>query len=497
MVLGVCRRLLDDPNAAAFQAAFLLLARKGRSIRADGAVGGWLHRVAWRIALQVKYDAARRRDQERRAAELAGEPFAAGPRQDDTAAVIHEEIDRLPDLYRRPVVLCYLEDMTYQQAADQLRWTEATTRGRLARGRDLLRARLTRRGVTLAGTGLSIAGIASPSTASAVPAALLQCSVRAARQIVLGESAAAVSTTTIVLMKQAARTMMIARLKAIAAAALLVATLTGLATGLTATGIGDDGQKPEGSRQVMKGGPAPAVAETATRPIKGETMSVPGRVLTPDGKPAVGADVVVVVNLPRPLTQSVETSRVLGPARTDPAGRFLLELPRKVLDNACMADMVAYLPGYAAGVHGTIDDQREVTIRLEPEEPIRIRLLDLEGAEWTCIATRAVFRCACRAQVPNPFVAKCFGFPSSAWARQIYLLSERTLERASDGAPGPAIGAADFTGQRVGDRPGAAVHVFSSCCPPDDRTKPIIDDNRATPLGNQLDFAALASPLSV
>ena len=65
--------------------------------------------------------------------------------------MIHQEIDRLPDRYRRPVVLCYLEDMTYQQAADQLRWSEATTRGRLARARDLFRARLTRRGVTLAG----------------------------------------------------------------------------------------------------------------------------------------------------------------------------------------------------------------------------------------------------------------------------------------------------------------------------------------------------------
>ena len=135
MVLGVCRRVLDDPNDAddAFQAAFLLLARKARSIRDDDSVGGWLHRVAWRIALQVKSDAARRRDQERRAAEQAGEPIASGAWHDDTAAVIHQEIDRLPDRYRRPVVLCYLEDLTYQQAADQLRWSEATTRGRLAR----------------------------------------------------------------------------------------------------------------------------------------------------------------------------------------------------------------------------------------------------------------------------------------------------------------------------------------------------------------------------
>ena len=146
--------------------------------------------MAWRIALQIRADAVRRRDQERRAAERAGEPITSGPARDDTPAVIHQEIDRLPDRYRRPVVLCYLEDMTYQQAADQLRWSEATTRGRLARARDLLRARLTRRGVTLAGTGLVVAGGASPGTASAVPAALLQATVRAARHIGLGETAA-------------------------------------------------------------------------------------------------------------------------------------------------------------------------------------------------------------------------------------------------------------------------------------------------------------------
>jgi hypothetical protein len=88
----------------------------------------------------------------------------------------------------------------------------------------------------------------------------------------------------------------------------------------------------------------------------------------------------------------------------------------------------------------------------------------MDMAEWTCIATRAVSRCAGRERIPDSFVAKWFGFPSSAWARQIYLLSERTLERASDGAPGPATGAAGFTGRRVGDRPGAAVHVFWPQC---------------------------------
>ncbi len=82
---------------------------------------------------------------------------------------------------------------------------------------------------------------------------------------------------------------------------------------------------------------------------------------------------------------------MLGPARTDPEGRFLLELPRKLLDNCCMADMVAYLPGYAAGLHGSIPDEgTEVTIRLDREEPVRIRLLDLEGRP----ASRARLRVA-------------------------------------------------------------------------------------------------------
>ncbi|MHB1561612.1 MAG: RNA polymerase sigma factor, partial [Isosphaeraceae bacterium] len=171
MVLSVCRRVLIDPNDAddAFQAAFLLLARKARSIWVEGSIGGWLHRVAWRIAVQLREDAARRRDQERRAVEHAGEPLDREDGHDDTAAVIHQEIERLPEHYRRPVVLCYLEDMTYQQAADHLQWSEATTRGRLSRARDLLRSRLTRRGITLAGMGLMGAGERSLGAVAPVP----------------------------------------------------------------------------------------------------------------------------------------------------------------------------------------------------------------------------------------------------------------------------------------------------------------------------------------
>ena len=220
----------------------------------------------------------RRRDHERRAAGRTGEATELKPWHDDTAAVIHQEIDRLPERYRRPIVLCFLEDMTYQQAADQLHWSEATTRGRLARGAGAAARRLSRRGVTLA-------GVAAPAP---VPAALLRSAVRSARHLALGKSATAASATTIVLMKQAARGMMIARFKAIGAAALLVAALSGLVAALAAASINGDDRMPAASPQIMKGGPARAVGAAPARPEKGQTIPIRGRVLMPDDQPAAG-----------------------------------------------------------------------------------------------------------------------------------------------------------------------------------------------------------------
>ena len=283
--------------------------------------------------------------------------------------MIHQEIDRLPERYRRPVVLCCLEDMSYQQAAGHLRWSEATTRGRLRAARAAPRP--------VGPARVTLAGIAWPGRAATVPAALLGAAVRSARQLAVGKSAA-VSTTTIAVMKQAARGMMIARFQTVAAAMLMVAAPTGLATALAAAGIGGKTRIPAGSGQVMNGGPVPAVTAAPSRPSKGETMPIHGRVLAPMASRR-GADVFVVVNLPRPLTMDAETSRVLGPARTDADGRFRLDLPRSLVDGCCNVDAVAYRPGFAAGLHGLIDERQEATIRLEPEEPVRIRLLDLEG----------------------------------------------------------------------------------------------------------------------
>jgi RNA polymerase sigma factor (sigma-70 family) len=161
MVLSVCRRALDDPHDAqdAFQATFLVLARRARSIREGDALASWLFGVARRVCDRARTAAARRRLHERR----AGERTASAEPDDDRHdyAALHEEVARLPDRYRLPVVLCYLEGLTYEAAADRLRCPLGTLSIRLSRARDRLRSRLLRRGLTASAGLLIAAGTAS------------------------------------------------------------------------------------------------------------------------------------------------------------------------------------------------------------------------------------------------------------------------------------------------------------------------------------------------
>jgi RNA polymerase sigma factor (sigma-70 family) len=263
MVLAVCCRVLNDSNDAddAFQAVFLLLARKARSLWIKDSLGGWLHRVSCRIAFQVKDDATRRRQRERRAAELATGTNRDSSPWDDTPAVIHEEIDGLPQRFRDPIVLCYLEHMTYQQAARHLRCSEDTTQGRLARGRKLLRARLARRGVALAGAAL--ASVAARTRASEVTLVKFQAAIRSARQFGLGEIAevGTVSTAVNSLVSTTMRSMMIGKLVNFGVAVLLLGTVTVfIATGLPATGRTIQDKPTAGSARA--GEPAAPAAQT-------------------------------------------------------------------------------------------------------------------------------------------------------------------------------------------------------------------------------------------
>ena len=189
MVLWVCRSVLRDTHDAedAFQATFLVLARKASSLWVKESLASWLYRVAVRVAAAARKDGRVRRNRERLAAEhrLAG--MSPDPGRDmDLLALVCEEIDRLPAKYREPVILCHLEEMTHEAAARALRCPIGTVHGRLSRARELLRQRLSRRG--LAGlSALSASGLLeSHSVAASVPPALGHSTVRAAIETLAG-----------------------------------------------------------------------------------------------------------------------------------------------------------------------------------------------------------------------------------------------------------------------------------------------------------------------
>src|SRR5438874_9327652 len=151
MVLGVCRRILqhDQDTEDAFQAAFVILARKAATISKQDSVASWLYKVAYRIALRARADKSRRRAQEQQAPARFAENGLSDVIQQELRQVLDEEVQRLPEKYRAPILLCYLQGQTNEEAAALLRCPTGTVKIRLLRGREILRKRLVRRGVAL------------------------------------------------------------------------------------------------------------------------------------------------------------------------------------------------------------------------------------------------------------------------------------------------------------------------------------------------------------
>jgi RNA polymerase sigma factor (sigma-70 family) len=191
MVLGVCRRVLGTlPDADdAFQATFLVLLRRATALRDAYSLGPWLYGVAWRVASRARPASARRRVEEGKAATArpeGAEPDCSADER-ELRTVLDEEINRLPEKYRRPIVLCYVEGLTQEAAARQLGWKTGVLRGRLDRARLRLRGRLARRGLAPAAS-LALAELLGPSAKAAVPAALLTATLAVAgRDLTVGE----------------------------------------------------------------------------------------------------------------------------------------------------------------------------------------------------------------------------------------------------------------------------------------------------------------------
>jgi RNA polymerase sigma factor (sigma-70 family) len=189
MVLRVCRGVLHDAHDAedAFQAVFLVLANRARSIRRSGSVASWLFGVAQRVANRGKRSTARRHALNQRVAERTSESDLPAEYDPDWE-ILHKEINGLPERFRAPIVLCYLQGLTYAAAAHQLGLSEIALRGRLARARERLRQRLNRRGVTTP-AGLVVAGAAGQGQV-VIPMTLIQSTLRIAPGFMAGNTAA-------------------------------------------------------------------------------------------------------------------------------------------------------------------------------------------------------------------------------------------------------------------------------------------------------------------
>jgi RNA polymerase sigma factor (sigma-70 family) len=254
MVLGVCRRVVGDIHAAddAFQAVFLVLARRAAAVRPRGQVGNWLYGVAYRTAMKARAVLARRRSREKQVDAMPEPPAPATTDPwTDLHPIIDEELARLPDKLRLPVVLCDLEGRPQRAVAKHLGIAPATLAARLASARRLLATRLSRRGIALSGGAL--AGLLGErASAACVGPGLADSAVRAAEVVAAGGTSEAltslVSAHAVHLCEGVMRMMMLAKLKAAGACALLALALTGgLGIGLAPARAGDDPVPPPSS----------------------------------------------------------------------------------------------------------------------------------------------------------------------------------------------------------------------------------------------------------
>src|SRR5262245_50811545 len=180
MVLGTCRRILNNAHEAedAFQATFLVLARKAATIARRETLAAWLYGVALRTARDARSRLLRRKAREERVSGRESIDAHDGQLDDELRTILDEELARLPERLRIAVLLCELEGLSRQEAAARLKIPEGTLSSRLARAKGVLRDRLARRGLAVS-TVVLTAALAEEARAAVVPFALTELTVRA------------------------------------------------------------------------------------------------------------------------------------------------------------------------------------------------------------------------------------------------------------------------------------------------------------------------------
>jgi RNA polymerase sigma factor (sigma-70 family) len=394
LVWGVCRRVLGHEQDAedAFQATFLVLARQAGSIQRSEAVGSWLYRVAHRIATRAGVDTARRRARQKEVHREASDSRHCEVAWRELQAVLTEELNRLPEKYRAPFVLCCLEGKSGPAAARQLGWKVGTVAGRLGEARKRLQQRLARRGISLAAV-LCAVTLGLPAAA---PAALVQSTLTRAVSCVGHLAAPGLIPARVAALMEGVGNSTFPTWAKLATLALLAAGVLALGAALL-TGP-SPAQPPDpatAGSAARKPRQATAAASqrlpTGARPDQGldeKHMTITGRVLTPTGKVADQARVAVLFwsHLRPQLGQPMPRPKVLAEGRVDGKGQFQFKVRRPApfvyyrLRHYQMA-VVALAAGYGVGFYCVKFDaaRPEVELRLQTEQVRRGRLLDLQG----------------------------------------------------------------------------------------------------------------------
>jgi RNA polymerase sigma factor (sigma-70 family) len=394
MVLGVCRRVLrDSPDAEdAFQATFLVLFRRARSVGRAGSLANYLYTVAYRAALKARAAAARRQRCEKEVRDMPRAQAHAEDVWNDLRPVLDEELNRLPDRYRAAVVVCYLQGRTTEEAARLLGCPRGTVKSRLARARELLRARLARRGVGLS-AGL-LAAVLAEHAAAAVPAAL----TRAAVQLTVLAAAGEVLAPAACLAEGVLKAMFVTKLKV--ATALLLA----LGTFLLAAGVWAHQARAQSPAEEPTRTDPPAAAQEQAKPEPKEpakpeagTMTVSGRVLDSDGKPLAGAQVALCgrqgVLLSSWQGWASFRNEVLGQTKSDKDGGYRLSVPRAdPLMTVRFVRVVATAPGCGLAWKALDPDaeRAEAELRLAPVQRVSGHIVGLQGEDAAGVTIHAV-----------------------------------------------------------------------------------------------------------
>ncbi|WP_406700334.1 RNA polymerase sigma factor [Singulisphaera sp. Ch08] len=305
MVWGVCRRILRDHHDAeeAFQATFLVLARKAPAIAHRELVANWLYAVAYKSAMRARAMTSKRRARERTVTEMPDPRTELEATRDDLLPQLDWELSRLPAKYRVPIVLCELQGKTHREAAEHLGWPIGTVSGRLSRGRAMLARRLSRPGERLSVGSLAVL-LGSETASATISAKLRGLTDRAARLPAATPSVTAgmVSAEVSALVEGVLKSMLLSKIKIVAVTLLVGFNLAGSGIGLA-------------YRTSTAAGPNDSVALRQIDPIPKKSVD-PGKGATPnidkseEVKPALSEGPRERVNGPGELDHQVEVPEI-------------------------------------------------------------------------------------------------------------------------------------------------------------------------------------------